>query len=635
MELRPNQKSKRTFAVHVVLFSVFLATAFFLRVASHNLPPAWIESMSRAISTEKFAVEMENVSISLRRGELDVRHLRVFPRGTVQDAVLELDNTSIKLRPVRGHHPLTWLRSVRIGQLTIPSTALGMNYGFESEGNSHRYLGANGLPLFIPEFGPVKFSCGTANVFGSTGRSIEATLIGKDDTLILNDIRVNMTDRREDRQIVTGHLEFGLATFTLLGDGNGTLDPEKLLPIFTALNLPKLSSEIMRFRFPESPPDIAIDIDYQPCENLRDLTVKVKSGYCLYNDTPVTFLTGTIKASGSNEWDVVDIGPLHGVRPEGVINGSLRIDTTHAKLSFDADSTLDPLHLLRIIRITQGTPSLPMTFDNPTRVVASGIYDFSTNAMLTDISGIVNSPCISTSKVKFEKATARCHLTDSSWSVNKATAEVLGGQYEGQCVFTPPSSSHHRVIQLDSQGKFSGLRQNEWSKFYGTQSPDASGLLDLTYAIRGSVLTNSAEFLSGLSGTIDVDIRKAHLYRIPLFAGLTEVIASTIPGVDFILAQDNLKSSLAFTNRVFNVKSLSIEGNVFSASGYGTLQFDGDVNLRIKAHLLNRETWVGQGLYYVLFPISKILEFQALGPISKPKWSSATLSQIENTEVRK
>ena len=635
MEIRPKQKSKRTFAVHVVLFSVFLATAFFLRVASHNLPPTWIESMSKAISTETFAVEMENVSISLRRGELDVRHLRVFPRGTVQDAVLELDNTSIKLRPVRGSHPLTWLRSVRIGQLTIPSTALGMNYGFESEGNSHRYLGANGLPLFIPEFGPVKFSCGTANVFGSTGRSIEATLIGKDDTLILNDIRVNMTDRREDRQIVTGHLEFGLATFTLLGDGNGTLDPEKLLPIFTALNLPKLSSEIMRFRFPESPPDIAIDIDYQPCENLRDLTVKVKSGYCLYNDTPVTFLTGTIKASGSNEWDVVDIGPLHGVRPEGVINGSLRIDTTHAKLSFDADSTLDPLHLLRIIRITQGTPSLPMTFDNPTRVVASGIYDFSTNAMLTDISGIVNSPCISTSKVKFEKATARCHLTDSSWSVNKATAEVLGGQYEGQCVFTPPSSSHHRVIQLDSQGKFSGLRQNEWSKFYGTQSPDASGLLDLTYAIRGSVLTNSAEFLSGLSGTIDVDIRKAHLYRIPLFAGLTEVIASTIPGVDFILAQDNLKSSLAFTNRVFNVKSLSIEGNVFSASGYGTLQFDGDVNLRIKAHLLNRETWVGQGLYYVLFPISKILEFQALGPISKPKWSSATLSQIENTEVRK
>ncbi len=635
MNGKPKKKTKRTLASHIVLFSLLLTLAFFLRMASIGLPPAWIDAMSEAFSTDRFALEMERVSISWIRGELDIGRIQVYPKGAVRLAVLEMSHTSVRLRPGRNKHPLTWLRSVTVRKITIPTSALEPSLAVSSDGlNSltSRYTSTLGDTLterdlsdYIPELRNVELTCSIANVLGTSGRRISATLTTKNNTLVFDNIKGNFTQKSLERQELEGHLEIGLRPLMLQGSGKGKIDPSKILPIFVSLDLPQLVSEIERIDFQDLPPEIDVTYQYKPSEHRRNLLLKFTTGYCLYNDTPLTSASGILRAFGSNAWDRVELSPLTALRPEGSATGSLDINTKDHTLRFIADSTLDPLHLLRIIRISSQPVKLPLAFDNPTRLKASGLVDLSDSPTRTDIFGTVLSPRISSYGVNFEDVEAQCHLTDKQWSVLSAKAAVYGGRFEGSAEFFSESDNPSEVA-INSNGNFYELHHAQWSELFGTPSPDSTGILDLNYKLSGLMRTNSLSFIQGLHGFASLEMREAQLYRVPLFAGFTEIIAANIPSVDFVLAQDALDSSVTFTNGVLNINELNIKGNVFSASGYGKLTRKGVIDLNLKVHLLNRETWLGQGLYYILFPISKIFELQATGSINNPKWASATLS---------
>lgn len=635
MNGKPKKESKRAFVAHLVLFSFLLTLAFFLRMASIGLPPAWIDSMSEAFSTEKFALEMERVSISLKRGELDIGRIQVYPKGVVRLAVLEMSDTSLRLRPRRNKHPLSWLRSITVRKLIIPASALESPQDVRPRASSHeatRYnrtlgetLTEQDLSDYIPELRNVELKCANANVLGASGRRISAKLTAKNNLLVFDDVKGNFTQRSEERQELEGRLEIGLHPFTIQGSGKGKIDPSKILPIFVALNLPKLVSEIERIKFQSVPPEAEVAFQYNPTDHLRNLVLKFNAGYCFYNNTPLTSASGTLRASGSNDWTHVELSPLIAVRPEGTASGSLDIDTAELTLNFTADSTLDPRHLMRIIRIPPLSVKLPLTFDNPTHLKASGLVDIALVPTRTDLVGTVRSPRVASRGVNFENAEAQFHISDKQSTILNATATVYGGRFEGGAEFINTSTNREDIV-LHSKGSFYGLHHAQWSGLFGAPLPDSTGILDMDYKISGKLLTNSVAFIQGLHGSASLDLRKVQLYRVPLFAGLTEIIASNIPGVNYVLAQDALDSAVTFTNGVLNINDMNIKGNVFSASGYGTLDLNSSVHLNLKVHLLNRETWLGQGLFYILFPISKIFELEATGSMNSPRWASATLS---------
>ncbi len=630
MNEKPKKESRRALAAHIVIFSLLLTLAFFLRMASIALPMSWVDAMAEAVSTEKFTLEMERVSISLRRGELDIGRIQVYPRGAVRLAVLEMSDTSVKLRPRRNKHPLTWVRSISVHNLIIPASVVETRHGLDST----FVFADSDLSAYIPELRDVELQCDNASVLGASGRHISAKFTAENNTLTFDKIKGNFTRGIEEQQALEGRLEFGLRPFTLTGSGRGTLDPAKIVPIFVSLDLPVLVSEIERFQFQNLPPEAEVSIHYDPAKHRRDLVLNFKSGYCFYSDTPLTSASGILRASGEKGWNHVEINSLVVIRPEGVLSGNLRINSEDYTLAFAAESTLDPLHLLRMIRINEIHPfKLPLSFDNPTYLSGSGIVDLSHHPTRTDVTGSMTSPRISSHGIDFENAQAQCHLSDKLWSVTNATATIYGGRFEGGVDFLPSPTNRANVV-LKSKGSFYGLHHAEWSGRFGNPTPDSKGLLDVNYTIAGRIVTNAVDFIHGLHGSASSELHDVQLYRVPLFAGLTEIIASNIPGIDFLLAQDSLDSSVTFTNGVLQINKLNIKGNVFSASGYGTLDHDGQIDLNLKVHLLNRETWLGQSLYYVLFPLSKFFELQATGPLNNPKWSSATFSSKRSPETK-
>ena len=120
-------KRRKTLAKHVLIFTLLLAVVFILRIASTELPQSFIDAISRAVSTERYSVELGRASISLPRGRLDVGSLEIYEKGALGNALVQMKDVSIKIRPKRQSHPLTWVRHLDIGELQIPNRGYGQS----------------------------------------------------------------------------------------------------------------------------------------------------------------------------------------------------------------------------------------------------------------------------------------------------------------------------------------------------------------------------------------------------------------------------------------------------------------------------------------------------------------------------
>lgn len=608
-------KRRKTLAKHVLIFTLLLAVVFILRIASTELPQSFIDAISRAVSTERYSVELGRASISLPRGRLDVGSLEIYEKGALGNALVQMKDVSIKIRPKRQSHPLTWVRHLDIGELQIP------NRGYGQSGHGYK----DDYPSLLPDFGPVDFSCGRFVILGASANDIKGTLSSTNATLFLTDAQLHTSEAGAGGQTVYGKVSFSLEDFSVASEAAGTIDPNRLRPIFLATGSRLIASEIARMQFPESPPKFGFRIDFSPSRQIRDMVLDISSGYCIYNDVPLSTVRATLRAGGTNEWDFVEIRPLAITRPEGFGQGGLLINRKDSRLSFDASSTIDPLHVLRIIRITNRSLKLPLTFDNPAHITAAGKLDLSENPTDTDISGTASSPGVASYGFKFQNAKADFHISDTAWSVTNISASISGGEAKGTALFTP-NPEDKADVNMDINAEFNDVSYVDLASLI-TQTPEnPNGRMDMRLSLHGQIETNATEFLTGLTGDAKVEIRDASLYLIPIFAGLTEELAANVPGVDFLVAQDDLSAQLIFSDGIAKVPEFKISGRVFSTTGSGTIALDGNINLRVKGHFLDRKTLVGKGFYYFLMPVSKIFEFRATGHVSAPTWSSVILT---------
>ena len=628
--MKPGAKPKRHRfrTIHIVGALVFIAIAFMLRLASQGLPTPWVDALADAASTDRFALELEGVSVSLLRAELDVSRVRIYPKGVVHEAILELQDALVALRPRRGEHPLSWIRSIRIGRLVLPSSSLDDGADATASFAISRPTSTSLAPPLAQNrfIGPILLNCATVEAFGMVVNDVAMSASATNDTIRLADIRASLPGRGPHTQKVMGRLDFDIARKSLAAEAEGRLDATRLVPMFHAIALPGLASEIARITFPGVPPEIQLNLDYRPADAVRDLRIDVKAGYCTYNDVPLTSASALVRASGTGHWSAVAIAPLEIQRPEGGGRGGLSIDLDQNTLAFEADSTVDPLHLLRLIRVTSQPIQLPLGFDNPTRVTASGVFDFSVDPRQTDIAGEVRSPCVTAQGVQFMAASAHGHLRDDVWAVTNIAAQVYGGRLVATAAFTPHLQKPVS-FGFTGEGRFSGLRHAEWAALLGPveNAADSPGTLDLSFSIRGELPPAEGDVLKSVSGGGRIEMKAVRLFTIQLFAGLTGLLADSIPGVDFVLSQDDLEADWAYADERLDIEDLRISGNLFSASASGSAGTGGQVDLLLKGHLLNRGTWLGQGLYYALFPISKMLEFRATGPWTNPTWKPVNL----------
>jgi hypothetical protein len=108
-------------------------------------------------------------------------------------------------------------------------------------------------------------------------------------------------------------------------------------------------------------------------------------------------------------------------------------------------------------------------------------------------------------------------------------------------------------------------------------------------------------------------IKNGNILAMPILGPLSLLLNEMIPGFGYQSAR-RATADFSVNQGVINTRNLLIEGSGFSMIGNGDIYYLEDrMNMNIR---LNAQGLPG----VVLFPVSKILEYESVGSAKHPKW---------------
>lgn len=120
-----------------------------------------------------------------------------------------------------------------------------------------------------------------------------------------------------------------------------------------------------------------------------------------------------------------------------------------------------------------------------------------------------------------------------------------------------------------------------------------------------------------------MNIRDGVINRMKLFAGLTDYLSRTIPGISSLVNQSSGSMDFTIRDSVLHTDNLLLEGDIFSISGRGTYNIATDkLDFTIRANIFKQKTIAGRITRLVTLPFTRLLlEFKVFGSLENPDWS--------------
>jgi hypothetical protein len=124
-----------------------------------------------------------------------------------------------------------------------------------------------------------------------------------------------------------------------------------------------------------------------------------------------------------------------------------------------------------------------------------------------------------------------------------------------------------------------------------------------------------------MTGKGNLLIKDGNVLAMPVLGPLSLLLGEVIPGFGYQSARE-ATADFAVENGVITTRDLLIKGKGFSMIGNGSIFYLEDrmsMNIRLNA----------QGLPgVVLFPVSKIFEYESVGSAKNPKWRPKNLPKF-------
>lgn len=612
--------------ISAVLAILLLCALFLLRIIAHEFPRSWVEKIEKELSTDAFSVELEGVSVSFKNG-LCLNDVAVYPKRIPHRPIVSARQVRMEIDFFSTKPLVSRLQSVQIDSFELISTTHK-----SPPSKKTNNLGKTTIQI-LPILKNVSLQCRHARIFETDVYDIEAFLSMHDTTISCNDIMLKLTKAGDQyEQKLTGNVKYDLLVNRLDFSGEGKLKTETLYPLFEDLGLKGLNRELEKIEFPSAPPNVSANIKYSPNESIYSLDLNVDSGHVLYNGVDFVSLVMYLKAHGKEGWSNVDINSLVGRRPEGTLSGSLFINLDTDILSFDVISKIRPAHFLTAIGVMADEKLFPLDVELPCQMSASGKVGISrATAKDLKVDGNFTARSINFNGLMFEGATGKVDMDYESWDINSLEAKLYEGAVTGNICVTPEyvPGKGLSLEKANFAANFDCKNAN-MDTILGAFASDSnkeesvSGVANFNGYLNFDI-TGTKDDLRTMVGAATISIHDAMIYRIPIFAGFTDFMARNVPGLDFILTQSSLSCELTIKDYGIHFTDLLIDGPAISVSGYGDLWFTGHLDANVRANLLSHDTWVGKGLHYLLFPISKMFELQAYGPVNNLTWATRSL----------
>lgn len=414
---------------------------------------------------------------------------------------------------------------------------------------------------------------------------------------------------------------------TVSANIRGFIIQTRLNGIYRALNFPIITrySDNFTLRAPAWA-DCSFTVGFDKYRNIFDLRVDIVSraggAYC---GVPFDEAQGTIRCHGI--WDAVtEIAPIV-VRRGGKVaaTGSLRFDCPRDRFEFHAEGDgLFPDEALRLIDMpfTQAIP--PMRCETPPTLSVRGalpLLSEQTPAGVT-LEGVFRAPRGGAfERVPLASAAADFAMSNGVFSLSGLRIGLPhGGVLRGSADIAVSPSADYTDISADFRAEDASLAD--------LLTP--FGLSALTNCVANGSATlrcrTDDTFAESIQATFDLNVNGGLIGRLPLFAGLTDLLADAVPGIASVTDTSTARLRGIAQNGVFSIPDLALTGDLFSVEGPVSYDLPKDeVEALVIAGVFKRDSLIGTLTRWAAVPFTRLVwQIRVSGPLANPQWHVLT-----------
>lgn len=578
-----------------------------------GLPDGLTRRIVASLNSGDYAVELDRLRLDLPAG-VRATAVRVYRKGVVAPPVFEAASVRLGADPFFWRWgKWTWFRDLDIRDGAVRRLAA-------VEDDSPRVLRPAGASSSRP---PLSFACRLrgVDVFGVWVDEGRADLHWDAQVLRVTEFSASV-GRDVRRGTVAGGLT--LTEDELRARATLAVDPHVLLPGLRAFGFDQ-TRVFEWFSFPAVAPTCELTIERKwGAHAAVSVRGRLQATQFAYRGTAIGF--GSL--AGTYAWTpaahTLDLNPVVLVVGGRNISGNLAVDLNAETVRLEALSLADVPALARIAGFREGSFLDAFAFGRDTRVYVKGRIGYRTFEV-NDAEIAVESPSVCWGGITAEDCAFKVRLAGETNQVQDMRGRLAGGSFTATALFSPEAAGSDEV-RYQVRGE---ILHADVNQVLGAWRPGTASRLD--GRLYGNIdLAGRLGKGQGKTATGQgyVNIKRGTLYRVPLFGGFTEAMASAIPGVDFVTRQTDVRAPFEVQDGRIVSRDIQVEGDVLSLTGRGSATLDGGLDFTVQVRPLKDKTLVGTALRAVAYPISKLFEYRLQGTLSAPRWSSTTLSRL-------
>lgn len=591
-----------------IVFFVFLASLFF---REQRLPRSWTGWIADRYSSPDLLVRCEGAAVGFWRG-FRVVGVKVCDRR--REACLE---------------PVVTARSIEINPFSKTVRIVGLRYprlpdSYYSGPCVERHTP---LALDLPKLPEFRVVLDEPEILGLAPSSVTAQINMRKNWVMADDVNIYLPWRGRSLA-VDGAVRLDLVSQTLHADVRGNAMPEQIRPLIVALDLPTVLPYMDAFTDIPSPVPARGDFDVNLVNGDFRMVLDLKPTMGRYRGVPMSRAEGVLDLAaytrGTNCNVNLTVGLPIAFDTDGArLSGAIALSLTNglARLSYDVKSELsvtDALEMADFIDpdalsmlVCETKPVVNLKGTSGTSADDSGHNDITFGAYL-EKGSFMGLP--------LRNAVADFRLVGEAMDFSRVEAlGGLGGSYKATARLAFPGYDAERM-SFSLRSSVEGGALQDIAGFLGMDATDRDGRVDGWCEFSGPV--GVANALEGLCGRGSFTVKDGHIAQLGLFAGLTKMLADTVPGVGYIVNQSDASVDFTVTNGVLRTENLYIEGGLVSLKGWGSYDMArDDIDFTVRVQFLKNESMMGRLVHPVTWPFTKLLlEFKAKGGAKSPEW---------------
>ncbi len=410
----------------------------------------------------------------------------------------------------------------------------------------------------------------------------------------------------------SGEVSVDLAARRYDGRGTAHFDPHEVL----AWLPPGQAESIGSAQFPAEPPYVtaAFGGGLDRIETFRLEGVVAATNF-LYHGGGVRSLHARLTYRD----DTLRLDDVRVERPEGGLAGWAEMDYARERVRFEVDSRMNPHAVARAIGPAPHRFAQQLRFEGPCRIRARGLVDYGAYEA-TDLEGEVEGRALGVEWFLADEARFRVTMRGRRLRLEDVQGAYHGGAFAGAASFVLAAGGDGHTA-YEASGTLANV---DFAAAYRDIARQPGGSYRGRLYGEGRVAGRMGEGQGGtVTGEGRIGIRDGELFKIPLFGGLSRLLARLYPGLGFA-TQGDFSGTFAVADRKVVSEDARLLGGLLSVRARGAYRFDGRMKYAVQVQPM-RKGPVAEVLRFLTFPVTKLFEFDLGGTLGDPVWEPRNL----------